>query len=102
MLDWKPFPYCKHNIYADGDSFVDHNRIRYYVSKTNDNRWTPDINGCTLFEYRPSKAPIFFDTKEEAIAACERDLIALQIRWNHMLDQANTDPKFYRRFSQLS
>jgi hypothetical protein len=107
-LQWKQFLTCLNNVYAD--AVVDGNSLTYYVSESSNqhpipeyrNKWTADINGCTLYEYRPAKTPIFFPSKEEAHQACERDLIALHERWNAMCERANKNPKEYVSFANLS
>lgn len=88
QLKWKPFPDAKdyYYAYAEIDSYW--NTVSYYVHKLPDthpveeyrNQWTADVGGCTLFEYRPSKIPIFFDSIEDAQIACQRDFSALRKR----------------------
>lgn len=73
--------------YADAD--VCGHSVRYYVHIYPDNhpiksyrsKWTADIDGMTLFEYRPASTPIFHESMERAKEACERDLQQLRERW---------------------
>ncbi|BBA65603.1 predicted ORF [Xanthomonas phage XacN1] len=108
-LVWKPlYPNSGTYLYAYAD--VMGNKVAYYVHTLSDthpieeyrHRWTADVNGCTLFEYRPALTPIFHDSLEDAKAACERDLVRLRERWQAMLERAKEDPNQFISFANLS
>lgn len=106
-LTWNPFLNSKNYLYAYED--VGGKRVAYYVHTLSDthpieeyrNRWTADVSGVTLYEYRPAKTPIFFDSLEDAQAACERDLSTLRERWQAMLEESQNNPQLHQTFASI-
>lgn len=104
-LEWKPFPGMDNYFYAEGD--VDGHLATYYVKPFSKEhpireyrgRISADINGCSLYVYRPAKTPTFFNSISEAKAACQYDYINLRMIW---WVNVNGHPNNYRTFASIS